>query len=177
MFKKIIILVIISLPSFGLSVAAQSVPLEEHKMLMMDEGVWRATMTLQQGPGQASEPIVGIETNTMIGELWSVGKFEAVIEGAPYVGFATLGYDPAKGQYVGTWVDSSTSYITEMQGSYDAVSSTLTLFYTTAGPGGQVEERKNVMVYANRNTRDFDMFLKTNGEWVKSMEILYERLE
>ncbi len=143
----------------------------------MDEGTWQATLSMHRGADQAVEQIIGVETNTMIGDLWSIGKLELPGAEAPYVGFATLGYDPSKEKYVGTWVDSLSPQILEMHGNYDDKSSTLTLFYTTLGKNGELEERKNVMVYEDENTRDYDSYLKEGDEWKLYMEIYYERID
>ena len=80
---------------FGDSAMAQGpIPLPEHEMLKMDEGVWTATISTFGAPG--TDPVQSIfkETNTMVGELWSFGKLEGDISGVDYVGYATLGYDP-----------------------------------------------------------------------------------
>jgi hypothetical protein len=156
--------------------AMAQVPLEQHEMLKMDEGIWDAKISMWTAPG--TDPIQGTakEVNTMIGELWSVGTLEGNIGALDFVGQATLGYDPVQKKYVGTWIDSVTSVITHMLGTYDAESKTLTLFYEIFAEDGQAEERKNIMVY-DKNTRDFTMFIKNGDEWTKSMEIMYQRVE
>jgi len=162
----------------GLSVMAQgSIALEEHKMLKMDEGVWNAQISMWTG--SESDPIQSTvkETNSMLGELWSIGKMEGNIAGTDFVGFATLGYDPMQKKYVGTWIDSVTPVITHMEGTYDPQTKTLTLFYFTFGQNGEKEERKNVMVYKDHNTRDFMMYIKNGGEWTRAMAILYKRIQ
>jgi len=163
---------------FGMNTLAQSSPvLEEHEMLKMDEGVWSAKITMWADPD--TEPTISTakETNTMVGKLWSIGKLEGNIGGMDYVGYATLGYDPIQKKYVGTWVDSVTPAITQMVGTYGVKTKTLTLFYSISGPDGQEEKRKNVMVYKDKSTRDFTMFIKNGDEWIRSMEIMYARIE
>ena len=177
MFKTIAVFFIITFTSLGLASPSWSQALSQHEMLKMDDGKWRADITLYRGEGQPTEHYVGEETNTMVGDLWSVGKLEIDIKGSPYVGFATLGYDPIKDQYVGTWVDSASPHITEMSGTYDAASSTLILFYETIAADGQIEERKNVMVYRDPNRREFEGFIKKEGAWQKTTDTLYKRLE
>lgn len=161
--------------SLGASLAVKAQALPEHEMLTMDDGVWRATISLHREGGKV-EQYVGRETNSMIGDLWSIGKLEVEIGGAPYEGFATLGYDAQKGQYVGTWIDNYATQITDMHGSYDPATKTLVLYYYTVGPNGVRQDRKNVMVYETPDRRDFDSYLKKGDDWVPAMEILYERL-
>lgn len=147
--------------------------MDEHQMLKMDEGVWDAKITLLSRSDGEPAHYDAKETNTMIGELWSIGTLE--IPELDYSGFATLGYDPAQQQYIGTWIDSSTPSIVNMSGTYDQETKTLTLFYTTYGENGQAIERKNVMVYTDESTRDYVMYVKGEDGWDRSMEILYKR--
>ena len=169
-------LVIATWACFGVTTMAQS-PLQEHEMLKMDEGVWNANLTMWSGPDTEPTKSILKETGTMVGELWSLGKVEGKISGVDYVGYATLGYDPMLKKYVGTYVDSITPAITHMLGTYDAKTKTLTLFFSVFGEGGQEQERKNIMVYKDKNTRDFTTYIKNGEEWTKSTTILYKRIE
>jgi hypothetical protein len=162
---------------FGHSVQANKLPLKEHEMLKMDEGVWDAHLTIWRGHGKAPSKATFKETNTMIGELWSIGTMEGNIDGNDFIGFATLGYDPMQKKYVGTWIDSMTPVIANMIGDYDEITKTLVLFYTTYNEVGLPEYRKNVMIYKDHNTRDFMMYIKKQGEWVKASKTLYQRVK
>jgi len=157
------------------SVIAQDVPQEEHKMLKMDEGTWDAQITMLVGKNEQETQYQAKEVNTMIGNLWSIGKLQGNIAGMDYEGFATLGYDTMQKKYVGTWIDSITAVITQMEGSYDEKTKTLTLFYTTFDKDGRAEQRKNIMIYRNSKVRDFTMFIEKSGEWQKAMKIHYTR--
>lgn len=159
------------------TLAAQGTPMEEHKMLKMDEGKWQATISMWNEQNKVTAKYTAIETNEMIGELWSIGKLQGQIAGTDFSGFATLGYDPVKKKYIGTWIDSTRPEITEMEGNYDSKTKTLVLFYTSLDQNGNPGKRKNVMIYQDKKTRDFTMFIKQNEKWVKSMTILYQRIE
>ena len=175
--KLFLYITIATLTFFNIKVAAQNLPMKEHEMLKMDDGTWQANIKMWSTPDAEPSISSAKETNTMIGELWSIGKLEGNIAGTDFIGYATLGYDPSQKKYVGTWVDSVTPEITQMSGTYDADSKTLTLFYLTYASDGKAQERKNVMVYKNDNTRDFEMFIKRGDQWTKSMEILYQRID
>ncbi len=178
MRNKLLVFITISLLLiYCVAAETNELPLEEHKMLKMDEGVWNAKLTMWKTPG--AEPIQSdlIETNTMLGDLWSIGKMEGNISGTDYVGFATLGYNPIQKKYVGTWVDSVTPEITQMIGNYKPKSKTLTLYYSITDYEGKQEKRKNIMVYKDKNIREFETFVLKNDKWNKSTEILYTRID
>ena len=85
-------------------------PTPQHKILAQDAGTWDATLAVyMEGPD--AKPVVsqGVETNTlMAGGLWLLSDFRGEFDGQPFHGRSRLGYDPKKGKYVGTWVDSMT---------------------------------------------------------------------
>lgn len=175
MNKKFNFLFTLLVVCFCVSVAAQDMPQKEHEMLKMDEGIWDAQITMLVGKNEQETQYQAKEVNTMIGNLWSIGKLQGNIAGMEYEGFATLGYDTMQKKYVGTWIDSITAVITPMEGSYDEKTKTLTLFYTTYDKDGRAEQRKNIMIYRNSKVRDFTMFIKKSGEWQKAMKIHYTR--
>jgi hypothetical protein len=46
------------------------------------------------------------ETVEMVGAFWTASKYEADMMGMPFVGRATVGYEPHAQRFVSTWVDS-----------------------------------------------------------------------
>jgi len=179
MIKKLFgFLAVAVLACCSVSALAQgSIPLAEHEMLQMDDGVWHASISMWGADGSETARGTAKETNTIVGGIWSIGRMEGEIAGTDFVGYATLGYDPMQEQYVGTWIDSATPVMAHMVGEYEAETKTLILFYTIYLDDGHPQERKNVMVYEDEKTRDFVAFRKSGDEWIKVMEILYERID
>ena len=74
----------------------------------------------------------------MIGGFFLVAENTGTIMDMPFTGILTLGYDPKKQQYVGTWVDSFQGYLWTYTGEVDAAGKTLTLH--TEGPSHAAPE-------------------------------------
>jgi len=158
------------------SLGAVAAKLPQHEMLKMDDGEWQAKLTFFRDD-KATQEFIWHESNTMVGELWSLGRLYGELDGELYEGYATLGYDPVKQKYVGTWLDSSSPEILQMEGNYQPESRTLTLFYNVTIGNGEVQKRKNIMVYQNPDFRDFSMYIWQADRWIKSMDIDYTRVK
>ena len=153
---------------------------EHHKILKMEEGKWTATTKLYMGPtGVLETPAesTGTEENKMLGEFWLISNFDGFFGGMPFKGHGTFGYNAAKKRYVGTWVDSFNPASTQMYGTYDEATKTMT--YETIGVGmdGGPAKGKNVVVYKDKDTRIMTMYMTMPGqkEMAKVMEIQYKR--
>lgn len=85
------------------------------------------------------------ETVTALGDLWTTSSFSMEFMGQPFTGASTLGYDPEKGKYVGTWVDSMTTMLTIMEGDYDAEQDAIVMTYRGLDTmTGEMVDMKNV---------------------------------
>jgi hypothetical protein len=90
----------------------------------------------------------------------------------------TLGYDPAKKKYVGTWVGSMMAYLWVYEGAVDAGGKALTL--ETEGPdcmgGGGTAKFREVMEMKGENERVFtSSTLGADGKWSTVMTSRYRR--
>jgi len=156
-------------------------PTKEHELFKADVGTWDAVMkTWVAGPDADPIATKAVEINRLLGNgLWLISDFKATLDDVPFLGHAQMGYDPAKKQYVGTWVDNMTPSISIMRGKYDAEKKTLTMFSKTKDPQSGKEVRtKGVSRYVNDNKRVFTMFMgaaEGDPNWTKFMEITYER--
>ncbi len=132
--------------------------------------------------GPESEPTVarGIETNTVVpGGLWLVSIFQGEFDGVKFEGRGQYGYDPRKKKYVGTWVDSMSPTLTVLEGSYDAMTRTMT--YTGDGvcpkDGSKLIERMVTKIQGD-DRRVFTLYVTgapTGGKEAKVMEIEYTK--
>jgi Protein of unknown function (DUF1579) len=155
-------------------------PTAEHHRLAKDVGTWDATLkSWDRGPD--SDPTVskGVEVAKMMpGGLWLQSEFDGKFGDQEFHGCGQSGYDTKKGKYVGTWVDTMSTEIMVMEGTYDEASSTLTMYAKGTEPSGKSYDAKMASKYEGDDTRVFTMSMKsdeTKGEYVKMMEITYKR--
>lgn len=164
--------------SAGLARAQDATVTEHHKILAEEAGTWSAEMKIFI-PG-LDEPITGegSENNRLLGNgLWVISDFKASISGQPFEGHGTFGYDSAKGKYVGTWIDSMTTSVAIMEGTYDEATKTFTYLTEMPGPDGAMVRTKMTSVTREDGSRLFTSFTADGegDEWTKSMEILYTK--
>jgi len=121
-------------------------PTPEHVELLSGVGTWGGTMTLfaPDGSEMASSP--ARETVEGVGPFWTQARFECELMGQPYVGTGHMGYDPAKGKYVGTWVDSMSSFFALMEGETSADGKTLVMHWTAPDMTGRMSPHRSETV-------------------------------
>lgn len=102
-------------------------PEKEHTWLKQFVGQWEATCQARMGPDQPVTQCKGRMSSRMLGEFWVVSELEHHMGDLTVTGIQTIGYDPDKKTYVGTWVDSTTSHMWKYEGTVDPSGKTLTL--------------------------------------------------
>lgn len=154
-------------------------PAPEHKLLEQEAGTWDASIkSYMAGPDAEPTVSTGTETNTMIGGLWLNSHFEGDFGGSKFIGVGLQGYDPVKGKYVGTWVDSMSSALMVTEGTYDKASKTLTMYSEMTDPMTNKPLKAKMVSEFKGDTRVFTMSMDNPaapGEMVKVMEITYKR--
>ena len=103
----------------AMTMADWMTPGEAHQQLVKGVGYWEGTLTMF-GEHATPQPIHATETVEAVGPFWIQSRFTCDFMGQPYVGTGCVGYDPAKKKYVGTWIDSMSSYFSKMEGQKDA---------------------------------------------------------
>ena len=107
-------------------------PQKEHEWLHKLVGDWTYETEAAMGPGQDPSKFTGTESVRSLGGLWVVCEGRGVMGGDEATTIMTLGYDPQKGRYVGSWVGSMMTHLWVYDGSVDAAGRVLTL--DTEGP-------------------------------------------
>ncbi|MEW6073866.1 MAG: DUF1579 domain-containing protein [Planctomycetota bacterium] len=107
-------------------------PLEEHAWLHQLVGEWTVTATATMEPGAEPMRMESTERVRSIGGLWIVAEGSASLGGTPFTSILTLGYDPPKKAFVGTWIDSMQTHLWTHVGTLDESKRVLTL--ETEGP-------------------------------------------
>lgn len=108
-------------------------PRMEHRWLRKLVGEWDFQGRAAMGPDQPMEEYQGTETVRSIGELWITAEGRVEIPGGePGINILTLGYDPDKGRFVGSFITSMMTYLWTYDGELDPDGRTLNL--DTEGP-------------------------------------------
>ena len=102
-------------------------PEKEHQFLQQFAGQWSTISKAEMGSGQPAVECTGSIRARMIGGLWVVNEIRTEMAGTSVIGLQTIGYDPAKKKYVGTWVDSMVNHLWHYEGTVDETGRILTL--------------------------------------------------
>jgi hypothetical protein len=106
-------------------------PQPEHRWLDRMVGEWAFTTECSMGPGQPPMTGTGTDTTVSLGGLWVVSEWKQTgPDGTPMTSRMTLGYDPARGKYVGSFVASCMTH----QWVYEGVREGDVLTLDTEGP-------------------------------------------
>jgi len=152
-------------------------PQKEHEWLAQLVGDWTFEAECVMGPDQPPSKHGGTETVRSIGGLWMEceGKGEA-----PGCGIATnimtLGYDPDKKRFVGTFTSSMMTHLWIYDGQL--VGNVLTL--DTTGPSfagdGKMVPYQDSIEFINKDHRTLSSQTPgPDGKWVKFMTGHYRR--
>ncbi len=151
-------------------------PTPNHTRMMESVGIWDVKAKHFMEPGKPPMETTAVETITAVGGFWTVSRYESNIMGAPFVGQATMGYDPEKKVHVSTWVDSMSPMMMRFEGNYDAAGKVITMKAkgpSMMGPG--TADWRSVMEHQDKNHLLFKMFVTMPHGEVQIMENAYTR--
>lgn len=153
-------------------------PQKEHEWLKHYVGEWDAEIELTMEPGKPPEKSKGTENTQPIGGFWVLSEYKGTFMDRPFTGVMTLGYDPEKKKYIGTWVDSMNSHLWTYEGTVDAEGRILTLYsegQCPAKPGERVKF-KDTTEFKSRDHRVFSSSMQgEDGKWSTVMTAHYQR--
>lgn len=129
------------------------------------------------GPGQPAFECTGTINARMIGEFWVINEMDSTVAEMPMTGIQTIGYDTEKKKYVGTWVDSTNSYLWHYTGTLDEAGKKLTLEAEGPNPalGGKVTKFRDAMEFVTDNHYVFTSQVEMDGQWVTFMKSNFRR--
>jgi hypothetical protein len=131
------------------------------------------------GPDQPVEKSSGTESVRALGDLWVIAEGQGeMCEGGDMTYVITLGYDPQKQRYVGTWVGSVMTFLWVYEGEMDAAERVLTL--NVEGPAmagdGTLAPYKDVYEFIDDNHRVLTSHvLGDDGQWHQFVTTNYQR--
>lgn len=147
-------------------------PQKEHAWLQQFVGEWELESEAAAGPGQPAMKCQGTEAVRSIGGFWIVSDLHSQVHETSISAVLTLGYDPESKQYVGTWIDSTNSYLWKYQGSVDPTGKIITLEAEGPNPmlGGKVCKFRDVTEFKSADLRTMSSAVQMDsGEWVTFM--------
>lgn len=155
-------------------------PLKEHAWLEQLVGNWASECEATAIPGQPPIVLKGIERVRSVGGLWTIGEGETDLpEGGRARTVMTLGYDPAKRAYVGSFIGSMMTFLWTYTGQLDASGRVLTL--DAEGPGmaddGKMARYRDAIEFASKDHRILtSRFFGDDGQWHLFMTAHYRRM-
>jgi hypothetical protein len=152
-------------------------PQAEHNWLEKLAGEWTSEGEGVMEPGKPPIQFRGTESVRSIGGLWIMAEGKGEMpDGAPSTTIMTLGYDPEKKRFVGTFFGSMMTYLWIYNGTLDASRKVLTL--DTEGPGmaGAISRYQDIMEVVTDDHRILrSNMLGDDGKWNAFMTVHYHR--
>jgi Protein of unknown function (DUF1579) len=145
-----------------------------HEWLLQFVGEWES----EADSGKPGQPKV-TEKAHMLGGLWLVSETKVQFaDKPPMLGMLTIGYDPEKKKYVGTWIDSMTSYLWKYEGTVDSNGKALTL--ATEGPNpmapGKLFAFQDVHEFTDSGHKVMTSSMRdANGKWHPFQVVKFRR--
>lgn len=154
-------------------------PQKEHQWLKKLLGEWTFEGEATMGPDAPPEKFRGTERVWSIGDLWFLSEGTGEMPGGgSSTSLATLGYDPQKKRFVGTFIGSMMTNLWVYNGSLDASEKVLTL--DTEGPGmtgdGKIAKYQDVIEIKSDDQRTLTSRVQgEDGQWTQIMTMTYRR--
>lgn len=103
-------------------------PQKEHEWLKQFVGEWETSSeAAMAGPDGEKIECSGTMTSRMLGGFWVVNESTMNVPGMTMNAIQTIGYDPEKKKYVGTWIDSAMNHLWHYEGTVDEGGTKLSL--------------------------------------------------
>ena len=152
---------------------------KEHHWLQKLIGEWVYEFDVPAHGEHPARKATGTENVRSLGGIWIVaeGQGEATA-GTPDTTLITLGYDPLKSRFVGTWVGSMMPYLWVYDGELDAEGRVLTL--NSSGPSmagdGTTAQYQDVIEIHGDDRRTLTARAQgSDGAWQEIMRMSYRR--
>ncbi|HEX9943524.1 MAG TPA: DUF1579 domain-containing protein [Thermoanaerobaculia bacterium] len=154
-------------------------PQKEHRWLEKLVGEWTMEAEATMAPGEPPAKSTGTESVRSLGGLWTVAEGEGEMPGGGTgTSLMTLGYDPQRQRYVGTWVGSMMTHLWLYDGSLDASERVLTL--ESEGPSmsgdGSLAKYRDVIEFKSDDHRVLTSHVQgEDGNWQQFVTAHYRR--
>ncbi len=155
-------------------------PEKQHRWLEKLLGDWTYETEALAQEDQPATKATGTESVRSIGGLWiqAEGRGEIPGSGEPATSVMTIGYDPKKKRFVGSWFGSMMTHFWVYDGELDAAERVLTL--NAEGPSmsgdGTLSTYQDVIEFKNDDLRTLTARVaQPDGSWKPFMSMSYRR--
>lgn len=154
-------------------------PQKENHWLEKLVGEWTYEVEAIMAPDQPPVKSTGTESVRSLGGLWFIAEGQGEMPGCgPSTAIMTLGYDPSRKQFVGTFIASMMTYMFSYTGSLDENERVLTL--ETEGPSmtaeGKMARYRDIIEIKGNDERTLtSRGLSDDGQWHQFMKATYRR--
>lgn len=138
-------------------------------------GEWNCEITHMWGP--QPETTTGTEkVDAMFGGRFLHSMFNGTMMGQPFQGAGVSGYDNLRQKYFSTWMDSMSTSMMVVEGTYDEATKTYTFTGKMPGPGGMDAPVRELIKIDGPDKHTFEMHMPgPDGKEAKMMTIVYTR--
>lgn len=158
----------------------QCEPQDEHRWLTQLVGEWTYESECVMGPDGTTAKSTGREVVRAVGDLWVIGEMQGEMPGGgAMTGIITLGFDPGRGRFVGSWIGSPMTMMFVYDGTRDASGKVLTLDTTGpsfADPTKTARYQDIVEIRSPNERRLMSQALGEDGAWHQFMTAIYRRV-
>ncbi|WP_425613499.1 DUF1579 domain-containing protein [Anatilimnocola sp. NA78] len=155
-------------------------PTAEHHWLQKLVGEWTCEADCQTAPDQPVEKVTGTDSVTSLGKLWVICRGDGEVPGSGDRNHSilTLGFDPLKKKFVGSFVASVMTYFWPYEGTLDASGKKLEL--ASEGPSfsgkPEFDQYLDVIEMITDDHRTLTSHTRDeNGQWKPFMTMHYYR--
>lgn len=153
-------------------------PQDQHRWLEKLVGEWTYESEMLMGPDQPTMTAKGVEVVRSLGGLWTIAEGEGEVpDVGPMRSILTLGFDPAGGRFVGTFIASGMAHLWTYSGSLDETGKVLAL--DAEGPSfsgqGTAKYVDRIELVDDGHRLMTSSIQGEDGNWVQFMTIRYTR--
>ncbi len=153
-------------------------PNEHHAWLQQLLGEWTYEGSCDAGPGNPPMKSSGTERVRALGPFWVIAEGTGKgPDGKDATSIMTIGYDPLKNGYAGTWVGSMMPYLWVYKGSMDDARRVLTLASDGPSMTGEGMQRYEdiVEIVSPTHRRLRGRVQGADGQWNEFMQTDFHR--
>ncbi|MFA5529867.1 MAG: DUF1579 domain-containing protein [Thiohalomonadaceae bacterium] len=151
---------------------------QQHQWLKKFLGEWTFEGEASM-PGEPATKFSGSERVRALGDLWIIAESSGQMpDGGTAEMVMTLGYDPQRKGYVGTWVSSTMTYMWVYSGTLDTTGKCLILESTgpnMSSPGTMMRSQDIIEFESDDHRIMRSQMLGDDGQWYPMMEIHFRK--